>query len=385
MKVLLLSPSYEPIVGGTETFVMQLATALNDIGVHTDVMTFNMDRKWKPIWRKSVIKKNFAVYRIPAIADPFGYLPISPLNKLLRINVFPNPSFTKILDNYDIIHLCDEEDLSFPLFSLLVKKPKIMHSLTPMAFDAISRNFFQRTIFKRIAQMYIPCSFQIPTYLQIGIDNSQIADRNSVGVNSKVFKPDETKRLDSLLLYVGRLQKLKGVHILLQALSYVIPSVHLVIIGPFDQNDPDYSRELEQQVQMINSQGKHNVELLGRKNEKELIPWYQSATFSVAPHLDQICGGLTTLEALACATPIIATGDEVVKDNVNGLIVPPNNVEKLADAINKMLENKQLRLKLGRKGRQTIEEQYSWERIVIDLLEVYKDLYYMVTSGKKVK
>ena len=73
---------------------------------------------------------------------------------------------------------------------------------------------------------------------------------------------------------------------------------------------------LKKTVEMINAQGKHRVELLGRKGEKELIPWYQKATFLVAPHLDQICGGLTTLEALACATPIIATGNEVVKDRI---------------------------------------------------------------------
>jgi len=367
----LVSPSYEPIVGGTETFVLQLATALNAFGVHADVMTFHMNRKWKPIWRKTSSNKDFTVYRVPAIANPLGFLPINPLHLILGINVFPKLGFTRLFNNYDVIHFCDEVDLSFPFFSAFLKKPKILHSLTPMAFEAIRRNFFQRNIFKRIAQLYIPCPFQIASYLEMGIPQSKILEMKSVGVNVDTFRPDESKRLDSLVLFVGRLQKLKGVHILLQALPYLKISVHAVIIGPFDQNSPGYSEELMKTVEMINAQGKHRVDLLGHKDEKELIPWYQKATLLVAPHLDQICGGLTTLEALACATPVVATGNEVVKDKVNGLLVPPNDVEKLAIAINKLLENKELRRTLGIEGRRTIEEQYSWGRIVKDLIKVY--------------
>jgi glycosyltransferase involved in cell wall biosynthesis len=374
LKVLLVSPSYEPILGGTETFVLQLATTLNAFGVHADVMTFNMNRKWKPVWRESSSRGNFTVYRIPAIANPFAFLPINPLQLVFRINVFPKPGFTRLFDTYDVIHFCDEEDLSFPFFSVLIRKPKIMHSLTPMAFEAIRKNFFLRRIFKQIAEIYIPCSFQIKSYLEMGIPQSKILDKKSVGVNTDAFKPDESKRLDSLVLFVGRLQKLKGVHILLQVLPYLKISVNIVIIGPFDQNNPVYSDELKRTVKMINAQGKHRVELLGRKDEKELIPWYQKATLLVAPHLDQICGGLTTLEALACATPVVATGNGVVKDKVNGLLVPPNDIEKLAIAINTLLEHKILRRKLGIEGRRIIEEQYSWSIIVKDLIKVYENL-----------
>jgi glycosyltransferase involved in cell wall biosynthesis len=374
LKVLLVSPSYEPIVGGAETFVLQLATTLNAFGVHADVMTFNMNRKWKPVWRQSSSNKGFTVYRVPAIGNPLAFLPINPLHLMLRINVFPIPGFTRLFNDYDVIHFCDEEDLSFPFFSALIKKPKIMHSLTPVAFEAIRKNFFQRSIFKRIAELYIPCQFQIESYIEMGISQSKILDMKSVGVNVDIFKPDESKRLDSLVLYVGRLQKLKGVHILLQAVLCLKIPVHVVIIGPFDQKDRKYSDELKKTVDLINTQEKHKVELIGRKNEKELIPWYQKATFFVAPHLDQICDGLTTLESLASATPVIATGGGVIKDKLNGLLIPPNDVEKLATAINELLENKELSRKLGIEGRRIIEEEYSWGKIVKDLIKVYEKL-----------
>jgi glycosyltransferase involved in cell wall biosynthesis len=374
LKVLVVSPSYEPIVGGTETFVLKLVTTLNKLGVHTDVMTFNMNQKWKPYWRKTTIKKQFTIHKIPGIANPLAFLPINPLHSISRVNVFPHLGFTKLFNDYDVIHFCDEEDLSFPLFSLLIKKPKIMHSLTPKTFETISQNLFQRKIYKHIAQIYIPCSFQIETYLKIGIPQSKIIDKKSVGVNADIFTPNESKRVDSLILFIGRLQKIKGVHILLDSLQYVKNPVQVVIIGPFDQNDPKYSEELKKSVEQVNAQGKHKVELLGRKNEEELIPWYQKATLLAAPHIDQICGGLTTLEALACATPVIATGDEVIKDEINGLLIPPNDAEKLANAMNRLLENKELRRKYGNKGRQIIEEQYSWNIIAKDMIKTYQTL-----------
>jgi glycosyltransferase involved in cell wall biosynthesis len=175
-------------------------------------------------------------------------------------------------------------------------------------------------------------------------------------------------------LYVGRLQKIKGVHILLDALQHIQKPLHIVIIGPLDQNNPKYSDQLKKSINDLNAQGTHKVEFLGRKNEEELIPWYQKAAFLVAPHIDQICGGLTTLEALSCATPVIATGDEVVKDKITGLIVPPNDAEKLADAITELLENKDLRRKYGNNGRELIEHEYSWNIIARDLIEIYQEL-----------
>ncbi len=336
-------------------------------------MTFNMKKKWKPFLNETSEKGQFTVFRIPAISNPLAFLPINPLQLLFRFNVVPKPGFTRLFCGYDIIHFCDEEDLSFPLFSLFVKKPKIMHMLTPIGFEAISRNFFQREIFKRIADVYIPDSFQIRFLLQMGIPKSKIVNMESVGVDVCLFKPDESKRLNSLVLFVGRLQKLKGIHVLLQSLSSLKIPVHLVIIGPFDPRNPQYSNEIKNKVNLINSQGIHEVKLLGCMHEKELVAWYQKAAILVTPHLDG-SAGLTTIEALACATPVIATGKLLVKNEVNGLLVPPNNAERLASALNELLIDEELRKKYGCKGRRIVEEEYSWSEIVKDLIKVYENL-----------
>ena len=373
MKILLVTPSYEPIVGGAETFVRRLATSLNELGIHTDVMTFNMNQKWKPFLKESSSKHEFTVFRIPAISNPIAFIPTNPLHRIFRFNVIPKPGFTKLLRTYDIIHFCDEEDLSFPIFSFFVKKPKIMHLLTPIGFEAIRQNFFQKRIFKKIADVYIPDSFQIHFLKQIGIARSKIVKMESISVDIRAFKPDESIRLDSLVLFVGRLQKLKGIHVLLQSLSFLKIPIQLVIIGPFDPRSPEYSNEIKNRIRLINSQGTHEVKLLGCLNEQELITWYQKAAILVTPHLDG-SAGLTTLEALACATPVIATGTLLVKNQVNGLLVPPNDVEKLTQALVDLLNDKKLRKQYGSQGRKIVEKNYSREKITRSIVKIYEQL-----------
>ena len=119
MKVLFVTPSYFPIVGGSEVLTRILSTKLNEMGIHADIMTLNMDRKWSPVWKTKTAKDGQAkVFREPAI-NPFPGLP-NPLFNLLRINVIPKLSFVRRLKDYDLIHFIGEAD-SFYLFMFCQK------------------------------------------------------------------------------------------------------------------------------------------------------------------------------------------------------------------------------------------------------------------------
>ena len=154
MKVLMLTPSYDPIIGGTETVVKNLATNLNKIGVHTDVMTFNMDKKWEPRWKWEVKEENgFKVYRIPAF-NLFRKIP-NPTGFFFKINVIPSPGFRRILKDYDILHFHDGVDLTFPLFSWFVRKPKVFHCHTLQeTFNTYKRNIICKTVFRKSSEVY---------------------------------------------------------------------------------------------------------------------------------------------------------------------------------------------------------------------------------------
>lgn len=366
MKVLMVTPSYYPIVGGSETAIRIISTMLNEIGVHTDVMTFNMNRKWDPIWREKTDDNGlFQVVKVPAL-NLANIFRINPL-ELVRVYVIPKPGFTKRFKDYDVIHFQGEADLSFPLFSFFARKLKIWTSHSNYAKLPRLKRLF-KLIFPRLADLYI--AHELELLSNLGVPRSKSLTLQSFGVDTETFRPDETKRIDNLILFVGRITKSKGLHVLLEALAYVTSQTQLVIIGP--KEDVAYSESCMDKIKQVTGSSAHNVKYLGVMDEKSLVPWYQKAAVLVRPDLDGVSGGLTSLEALACATPVIGTGNHLIKDGVNGILVSPNNAKQLAKALNELLENEELREKYGSEGRKMIEERFSWEKIAKNLAKVYE-------------
>jgi starch synthase len=85
---------------------------------------------------------------------------------------------------------------------------------------------------------------------------------------------------------------------------------------------------------------------------------------------------MTALEAMACATPVVASRlggiRTVITSEENGLLVDPSEPEEFAGAITRLLNDPDLAQRLGRKGRETILEQYSWEAIAERHLAFYR-------------
>lgn len=377
MKVLIVTPSYFPIIGGSETLIRTLSTKLNELGVHTDVMAFNMNKKWKPVWREKVEHTNFSVFKVAAI-NPLPFLPVGPLYNLLRINVFPSLGFRKRFKDYDVIHFLGEADLTMPLLSLSVKKPKIMHCVgVPSLEKEFNRHRTMKKLFvqffRRFADIYFVFSpAEEKVLMNMGVPSSRIGILR-YGVDTDVFRPDESKRLANLVLFVGRIDSVKGVHILLKSLRYVNVKTKVVIIGPTGKDK--YFDQINEMCRDVNGQGVHTVEYLGSKDQDDLVLWYQKATVLVRPDLVGASGeGCSTMEALACGTPVIGIQNHVVKNDVNGLIVTPNNPEKLAEALNKVLGDKELRERYGIAARRIMEQQFSVKSAVAKLTRVYEDI-----------
>jgi type III pantothenate kinase len=86
---------------------------------------------------------------------------------------------------------------------------------------------------------------------------------------------------------------------------------------------------------------------------------------------------LINLEAMACETPVVASGVggilEVVEDGVTGLLVPPARPAELAAALRRVLENPELGRRLGRAGRRSVEERFSWASVAERTERVYAE------------
>jgi glycosyltransferase involved in cell wall biosynthesis len=368
MKVIMVTPSFYPITGGVEAIVRDFAIELNKIGVDTDVMTFNMTQKWRPLCKTSVVKfYNFKLIRISAL----NWFPLTHSDRItFRINLMPG-KFQHYFKEYDIIHFHDGDDLTFPLFSYFIKKPKLLHlhGFT----DLYINNALMRRLLKCLADSYISISATVKSGLiKAGIPEYKIRVIPN-GIDTNLFKP-EGKKMDNLLIFVGRIDPIKGLHVLLNALLYLKQPVHLIIIGPASQEDPYFKRILSM-INKIKKGKKHRITYLGNVERKKLPKYYQRASIHIRSDIYGLGGGgITVLESFACETPVISTGNEIVKDGFNGLVVPPRNPLRLAQAIQYLLENKYARRKFGELGRKWVLENFSLNVVVRKLSETYNEL-----------
>ena len=196
---------------------------------------------------------------------------------------------------------------------------------------------------------------------------------------------------DKSILFVGRIEPLKGVDTLLQAMALIqqrypkaVENVDVTIIGgdPW-AHDPDI--EMTRLQAMREQLGIHDiVTFIGARDQNELPFYYAAAEMVVMPsHYESF--GMVALEAMASGTPVIAS--EVgglaflVQDGENGFHVPSRDPETLAERIYELLTNKSCRIRLG-ENAQEHARRYAWSDIADQMLVVYSQL--LLPAGEKV-
>lgn len=211
------------------------------------------------------------------------------------------------------------------------------------------------------------------------------------GVNIRRFTPvaeDEARRLLGIspdckvLLFVGRIEPLKGVDTILMALRLICDrspdlacEICLTIIGgnPVDESDHEMQR-LRQLVDELNLG--LQVSFAGAKNQEQLPLYYAAANALLMPS-DYESFGMVALEAMAMGTPVIAS--EVgglaflVRDDETGYLVPVRDPVILAGRIEDMLSDVQKSRQMGLRASH-LALSYSWERIGDRLLQLFQDL-----------
>lgn len=213
----------------------------------------------------------------------------------------------------------------------------------------------------------------------------------SPGVDIELFRPipsDKAKtRLNlnpdtNLLLFVGRIEPLKAVDTIIQAMAIVrdrrpdyFPNLCFTVIGgnPHDTHDPELIR-LKALVKELDLQD--SVAFAGAKEQVEL-PYYYAASAAVIVPSDYESFGMVALEAMATGAPVIAS--EVgglaflVRDGVTGFHVPVREPLALAERIMTLLANPDKLIQM-RKNAAATAYQYAWSTIADELLEVFDKL-----------
>lgn len=172
------------------------------------------------------------------------------------------------------------------------------------------------------------------------------------------------------MVFVGRLEKIKGVYTMLEAMREVDPQIELIVIG-----DGPERRDMETFV--IKHQLRRHVRFLGDQDAESVRYWIQRSHALILPSFHE-SQGIVLLEAGICGRPVIAASapgiDEVIKHGHNGLLYPPGDVECLTIVTNHLFHDLELAKKLGQAGRQRALTVYNWEQIASATHQLYLSL-----------
>ncbi len=206
------------------------------------------------------------------------------------------------------------------------------------------------------------------------------------GVNLELFKPidRETSRQtlglngDNLILFVGRIEPLKGIDRLLRAVGYLKgqPGLRLIVIGGDDFSQSEVAR-LEALSRDLGIEG--SVSFPGSVPQERLSLFYSAADVLVVPSYYETFS-LVVLESLACGTPVVATdvgiAAGVIRPGKTGYLVADNSPPKLARAIERSLS-------LDRNGADSAREtilDFDWSNIARALTEEYYSVLAAIPS-----
>jgi D-inositol-3-phosphate glycosyltransferase len=220
----------------------------------------------------------------------------------------------------------------------------------------------------------------------------------SPGVDVSQFYPiprDQARRVigipeeDHLLLFVGRIEPLKGIDTLLRAIALLrshmpgdTAKLSLSIIGGL-QDEEEQSDEMKRLRNLREELGLSElVTFLGAKSQETLQYYYSAAEAVVMPsHYESF--GMVALEAMACGTPVIASEvgglAYLVQDGVTGFHVPTSDPVPLADKIQILLTSDVLRREMSNAAHDWAH-QYSWQRITDQIQDLYIEALRMPES-----
>ena len=215
--------------------------------------------------------------------------------------------------------------------------------------------------------------------IPMGVDIDLFSRSEKVHAIRKKYEID-----GDVLLFVGRLIRVKGIYHLIKALPKVLkqhPKTKLLIVG----SGPEKRRliQLCAELAIINS-----VVFINEVLQEDLIPLYSMADLLVLPSIIDVTGetevlGVVLLEAMACKVPLIGSDvggiKDIIIDGETGLLSKQKNSDSLAEKIICLLSDEQLRKKIIENGFKLVKEKFTWKVISDRFMNIYMEV---IKDGK---
>ncbi|HEY7160935.1 MAG TPA: glycosyltransferase family 4 protein, partial [Acidobacteriota bacterium] len=183
---------------------------------------------------------------------------------------------------------------------------------------------------------------------------------------------------DPVILWMGRLQRWKGAHVFIKAAGIIhkeYPEVQFKVVGgALFGIEPDYEKELHDLAQSFHLE---NV-LTFTGHQSSVDTFIQSADIVVHSSIRPEPFGLVILEAMNAGKPVIASNEggplEIVQHEVTGLLIPPNDPEKLAAAIMNLSADASLRTRMGQAAQERVKKYFNPAKMIRALESLYSEL-----------
>lgn len=373
MKILQTPVRFYPFTGGVENYVYYLSRELVNSGNQVKVVCAN-----EPDIESKQRVEGIEVERLPY------------MGKIANTNITTGLPGALSDGDYDIIHTHIPTPWSADwsaFYSNSKKKPLVvtyhndiigqgLASLVARIYNSVGLNYVLKTAAKIIITQ--------PGYLQSSSHLAKYQDKIEVipnGVDVEKFQPiqasdNEDKSTIFFLSVLDEFHKYKGLDYLLEALKIVknnVPDVKLIVGGK--------GVLLDHYQEMAASLGlKDNVEFAGFIPDEEIADYYSQASVFVLPSISSLQEGfgIVALEALACQTPVVTTDivgvAQDLKQIKGGIVIPPRDTHKLADAITQILSDAQMQKEMGQRGRKLVQEKYTWKVVASSMEKVYKEI-----------
>ena len=361
MRIAVVTEFYYPHLGGICEHVHNFAREARLAGHHVDIITSNIDgaateRNVIRIGHSQSIYFNGAQARLT-----LGFGLRSTMRDVLRSG------------GYDVVHVHSPLNPSLPLLAIDTAECAVVGTFhtwfEKSHLFALARAPLQRRLDRMSAAIAVSHSTTLALSRYFEADWKIIPN----GVDLDAFRPAAPPppgiRPDvPAFLFLGRLDPRNGLKTLIDAFRKISTSgrrAQLVVVG--DGPLRNYYRGLARRHPDITFTG---ALLDGRAS------YYAHATAYACP-TTKASFGITLLESMACATPVVCSDiagfRDVVSHEREALMFPCGNVDALAESLVRILDDRELALRLGESGRQTATK-YSWPSITQRILDVYREV-----------
>ena len=326
MRVAVVTPRFPPDAGGVEQYAAWVARTLRDAGHDVLVVTTGRGRR--------------------LVSTSYDGIPVVRLGTWLTLSNTPlNPLWAwqlrRLLRGVDVVNAHAPVPGLADLAAFVGGKPVVLtyHSGSLAKGSAVDPVLlaYERFVLPRV---FDRCAALVAVSPVSVAHHTGRARLIPPGVDGELFAPGDERR-DHTVLYVGRVERTsrwKGLHVLVDALPQLrrlVPDVRLAVVGDGDDVERLQKRAAELGVADL-------VDWHGRVAHDELPGYYRSAGVTVLPSLTESESfGMTLAEALACGCPVVGSDvggiPFVVRDSIDGRLVPPGDPGALADALAEVL------------------------------------------------